>query len=93
VAGVQAGDAPARGKEYAVAEIRVERKQHSMMPWILGLVLLGLAILALAFMMGYDDGRQRALDGDAAAAESTWDTPPHLRQYASVRGTGLATAA
>ena len=76
-----------------MAEIRIERKQRSMMPWILGLILVGLAILALAFMRGYDDGRERALDGDAAAAESAWDTPPHLRQYASVRGTGLAPAA
>jgi hypothetical protein len=76
-----------------VAEIRIERKQRSMTPWILGLVLLGLAILALAFVMGYDDGRERARDTGAAAAESTWDTPPHLRQYAMAGGTSLELAA
>jgi hypothetical protein len=77
-----------------VAEIRIEHKQRSILPWILGLVLLGLAILALASVMGRDDGRRtRDGAGGAAAAESTWDTPPHLRQYASVRGAGLAPAA
>lgn len=70
-----------------MAEIRVERKQHSILPWILGLVLLGLVILGLASVMGRDDGR-RTPDG-AAAAETTWDTPPHLRQYARVREAGL----
>ncbi|HSG39445.1 MAG TPA: hypothetical protein VLE27_07380 [Thermoanaerobaculia bacterium] len=64
-----------------------------MIPWILGLVLLGLAILALFSVMGRDDGRRTRDASDAAAAESTWDTPPHLRQYASVRGAGLAPAA
>jgi hypothetical protein len=77
-----------------VAEIRIEHKQQrSILPWIIGLVLLGLAILALASVMGRDDGRRTRDAGGAAAAESTWDTPPHLRQYASVRGTGLAPAA
>lgn len=75
-----------------MAEIRIERRQRSMIPWILGLVLLALAILALASVMGREDGR-RTRESGAAAAESTWDTPPHLRQYASVQGTGLALAA
>lgn len=76
-----------------MAEIRIERKQHTLMPWILGLVLLALVILALVFMTGRDDGRQRAIDEGAAAAETTWDTPPHLRQYAMAGGTSLGLAA
>lgn len=75
-----------------MAEIRVEHKQRGILPWILGLVLLGLVILGLASVMGRDDGR-RTRDAGAAAAESTWDTPPHLRQYAMVQGTGIALAA
>ena len=74
-----------------MAEIRVERKQRSILPWILGLVLLALVILALASMMGRDDGR-RTREG-AAAAEATWDTPPHLRQYAMAGGAVLDLAA
>ena len=76
-----------------MAEIRIERRQRSMIPWVLGLVLLGLAILALASVMGRDDGRRTRESGGAAAAESVWDTPPHLRQYALIPGTGLANAA
>ena len=75
-----------------MAEIGIERKQRSILPWILGLVLLGLAILALASVMGRNDGRQTRREG-AAAAETTWDTPPHLRQYAAISGTALEFAA
>ncbi len=76
-----------------MAEIRIERKQHSILPWILGLVLLALVILALVSMMGRDDGQRTREDAGAAAAETTWDTPPHLRQYAMVGGTVLELAA
>lgn len=76
-----------------MAEIRIERKQHSLLPWILGLVLLALVILALVSVMGRDDGRRTREEGGAAAAESTWDTPPHLRQYAMAGGTSLELAA
>jgi hypothetical protein len=66
-----------------VAEINIERKQRSIVPWILGLVLLLLVIWALVKTM---DRRNEAapLDrGPAAAAEKLRDnTPPHLRQYA-----------
>ena len=76
-----------------MAEIRIEQKQRSILPWILGLALLALVIAGLAALMGREDGRRTRETGGAAAAESTWDTPPHLRQYASVRGIELAPAA
>lgn len=76
-----------------MAEIRIEHQQRSIVPWILGLILLGLAIAGLAMTMGREDGRSTREMGGAAPAESTWDTPPHLRQYASVRGIELVPAA
>ena len=76
-----------------MAEIKIEHKQRSLLPWILGLALLALAITGLAALMGREDGRRTRETGSAAPAESTWDTPPHLRQYASVRGIELAPAA
>lgn len=76
-----------------MAEIRIEHRQRTILPWIFGLILLGLAIAGLAMMMGREDGRSTREMGDTAPAESTWDTPPHLRQYASVRGLELMLAA
>jgi hypothetical protein len=65
-----------------VAEIKIERKQRSIVPWILGLALLLLVIWALVKTMD----RSEAAPVDhrpAAAAEKLHDnTPPHLRQYA-----------
>lgn len=66
-----------------MAEINIERKpQRSIVPWILGLVLLLLVIWALVKTM---DRREAApvTSEPAAAAEKLRDsTPPHLRQYA-----------
>ena len=66
-----------------MAEINIERKpQRSIVPWVLGLVLLLLVIWALVRTM---DRREAAPvdNGPAAAAEKLRDnTPPHLRQYA-----------
>jgi len=46
-----------------MAEIRVERKQRNILPWILGLLLLGLVIWAAA--EAFESGREDALDGTA----------------------------
>lgn len=66
-----------------MAEINIERKhQRSIVPWILGLVLLLFVIWALVKTL---DRRNEAapLDRGSAASEKLRDnTPPHLRQYA-----------
>jgi hypothetical protein len=66
-----------------ITEINIERKhQRSIVPWILGLVLLLFVIWALVKTL---DRRNEAapLDRGSAAAEQLRDnTPPHLRQYA-----------
>jgi len=65
-----------------VAEIKIERKQRGMMPWILALLLLVLVIWGVAKAMD----RRPPVPGtrtDAAAVDTVRDdTPPRLRQYA-----------
>lgn len=71
-----------------MAEIKIERKQRSVLPWIIGLVLLVLVIWGLSRVMH----QTRTIDEDrgAAAADTLRDTtPPRLRQYA--QATGLDT--
>ncbi len=64
-----------------MAEIKIERKQRSIVPWILGLVLLLLVIWALVKTM--DRGEAALVDRGSAAAETLRDnTPPRLRPYA-----------
>jgi len=65
-----------------VAEIKIERKQRSIVPWILGLALLLLVIWALVKTM--DRSEAAPVDQRPAAASETLrdNTPPHLRQYA-----------
>ena len=66
-----------------INEINIERKhQRSIVPWILGLVLLLFVIWALVKTL---DRRNEAAPPDrgSAASEQLRDnTPPHLRQYA-----------
>ena len=65
-----------------MAEIKIERKQRSIVPWILGLVLLLLVVWALMKPMDRNEGAPFDR-GPAAAAERPHDnTPPHLRQSA-----------
>ena len=66
-----------------MAEIRVERKQNrSLLPWILGLVLLALVLWGISEMMGRDDD---AVDTGATAVGVTiQQQPPALRQYAAL---------
>jgi hypothetical protein len=66
-----------------VAEIKIEPKRRiNVLPWIVGLVLLVLVILAAA-----STAHRRAAApihrSGAAAADTQWDNiPPKLRQYA-----------
>jgi hypothetical protein len=63
-----------------VAEIKIERK-HSVLPWILGLVLLVLVIWGVARTAHH--GPVAAHHPKATAADASWDNiPPRLRQYA-----------
>lgn len=75
-----------------MAEIRVERKERrSMLPWILGLLLLALVLWGIAEMAGRDDAA-----GDAGASAVDTIVPqqhPALRQYAVLPSEVLAHAA
>ena len=65
-----------------MTEIKIERKQRSIMPWILGLVLLLLVIWALAKTMDRRNDVVPEDRGSAASEKLRDNTPPHLRQYA-----------
>ena len=65
-----------------MAEIEVERKRNSVLPWIVGLVLLALVIVGAA-RAAYRHAAAPAHRPGAAAADTQWDdVPPRLRQYA-----------
>jgi hypothetical protein len=74
-------------KENDVAEIRVERKQHTnLLPWLLGLILLALLIWGLTEAMKKDetgkiDGGAREV-GSGSLPEN--DIEPRFRQYAAL---------
>ena len=76
-----------------MAEIRVERKERrSLLPWILGLLLLALVVWGLTQMNNRDD--DTAVDtGASAAGVSIEQQPPALRQYAEVLTESLLEAA
>lgn len=64
-----------------MAEIRIERKQQSILPWILGLVLLALLIWGLA--QAFDRNPVGETEGGAAEVGTAKDVPePRFRQYA-----------
>lgn len=64
-----------------MAEIKIERTQRSILPWLLGLVLLVLVIWGLGKVMRRDQVPERG-PGAAAADAMRDNTPPQLRQYA-----------
>ncbi|HEV2853901.1 MAG TPA: hypothetical protein VHC97_13950 [Thermoanaerobaculia bacterium] len=65
-----------------MAEIKIERKQRSILPWIIGLVLLLLVIWALTKTMNRSEAAPVDRDGSAASDTFHDPTPPRLRQYA-----------
>jgi hypothetical protein len=76
-----------------VAEIRVERKEkRSMLPWILGLLLLALVLWGISEMMGRDDDTVEDT-GASAVGVTIQQQPPALRQYAVLTAEVLADAA
>ena len=67
-----------------MAEIRVEKKERrSMLPWILGLLLLALVLWGISEMMGGDDDAVEDA-GASAVGVTIQQQPPALRQYAAV---------
>lgn len=50
-----------------MADLNVERKQRSIWPWIIGLIVLALLVWLLASMFG-DDDREVVTDDPAAEA-------------------------
>lgn len=76
-----------------MAEIRVERKEkRSMLPWILGLLLLALVLWGISEMMGGDDDTVEDT-GASAVGGTIQQQPPALRQYAVLTAEVLADAA
>lgn len=76
-----------------MAEIRVERKERrSMLPWILGLLLLALVVWGISEMMGGDDDPIEDT-GASAVGVTIQQQPPALRQYAVLAAEVLADAA
>jgi hypothetical protein len=76
-----------------VAEIRVERKERrSLLPWILGLLLLALVVWGL---MEMGDRDQTPADNGAASSVDVPipEQPAALRQYAVAAVDVLAEAA
>lgn len=64
-----------------MAEIRVERmERRSLLPWILGLVLLALIVWGLSGGSGRNERMDDA--GPAAIGIAVPEQPPALRQYA-----------
>jgi hypothetical protein len=62
-----------------VAEIKVERKQRSALPWILGLLVLALLLWALSRMIG---GRNEVTPADRPAPEVGSAAPAPLAPLA-----------
>jgi hypothetical protein len=51
-----------------MADINVERKQRSIWPWIIGLIVLALLVWLLASMFGDDDREEVVVEEPAAEA-------------------------
>jgi hypothetical protein len=52
-----------------MAEIRVEKKRNSLLPWIIGLVVLALLIWALSGLMDDDREDEATTVGEATILE------------------------
>ena len=68
-----------------MAEIRIERKQRSILPLIIGLILLVLMIWGLSKVSQRAEAGKRGRGAKAVDAFRD-DTPPRLRQYALAAG-------
>lgn len=76
-----------------MAEIRVERKQRSVWPWILGLILLVLLALGLMAMLGNREDRDNHPSTEVGATREEPSPMPHAFPMAALRDAGPAVTA
>lgn len=80
-----------------MAEIRMERDQNNVLPWLLGLALLALVIIGLVVALA--DSASGAVDtvepreAGSAPEKKKDETPRRLQQWASVRAAERVRAA
>jgi hypothetical protein len=83
-------------KEDDVAEIRIERKQHNLLPWLLGVALLAVVIIGMVLTLA-----DSASGADAGGAHEVVnpqepkkdEIPRRLQQWALVPAAQAARAA
>lgn len=78
-----------------MAEIRTERTQNNVLPWLLGLALLALVIIGLVLAMadsasGADTGDAREVGTTQEEEEEKDETPRRLQQWALLPGSAHA---
>jgi putative exporter of polyketide antibiotics len=61
-----------------MAEIRVERKRTSLLPWILGIILLALVIWGIAESMSRDRNTNTTTNDNVSAIELTYEAATAL---------------
>ncbi|HEX6926847.1 MAG TPA: hypothetical protein VF167_15600 [Longimicrobiaceae bacterium] len=59
-----------------MADINVQRKGHSVWPWILGLLVVALLIWALMRLVGGDDAGARLVEPASEVGPNPEATPP-----------------
>jgi hypothetical protein len=74
-------------KEDNVAEIRIERKQHNLLPWLLGLALLAVVVIGLVLALagsasGADAGGAQEVVNPQEPKKD--ETPRRLQQWAAL---------
>lgn len=79
-----------------MAEIRIERKQHNLLPWLLGLALLAVVILGLLLNLadsasGPDAGGAHEVVNPQEQKKD--ETPRRLQQWALAPAAQAARAA
>lgn len=85
-----------------MAEIRIERKQRGVLPWILGMALV--ALVVIGFVLVLADRAAGRLDVEGAREAGNIqeappeqpkkdETPRHLQQWVSIQESGAARAA